>query len=69
MASEPARSVGHRPSGADIGTAPRILVLAESLPYPTLKGGDLRTWQNVNALAGFARVGVFGLCSNDSRRV
>ena len=46
----------------------RVLVLAESLPYPTLKGGDLRTWQNVNALAAFVRVGVFGLCSNDSRR-
>ena len=46
----------------------RILVLAESLPYPTLKGGDLRTWQNVNALARVARVGVFGLCSNDGRR-
>lgn len=47
---------------------PRVLVLAESLPYPTLKGGDLRTWQNVNALAAVARVGVFGLCSNDRRR-
>ena len=69
MASEPVRSVGLRPSVADVCAAPRILVLAESLPYPTLKGGDLRTWQNVNALAGFARVGVFGLCSNDSRRV
>lgn len=48
---------------------PRVLVLAESLPYPTLKGGDLRNWQNVNALLSFAEVGVFGLCSNDSRRV
>lgn len=47
---------------------PVALVLAESLPYPTLKGGDLRTWQNVNALAAIARVGVFGLCSNDRRR-
>ena len=46
---------------------PRVLVLAESLPYPTLKGGDLRTWQNVNALASVADVGVFGLCSNDRR--
>lgn len=46
----------------------RILILAESLPYPTLKGGDLRTWQNVNALSSFAEVGVFGLCSNDIRR-
>jgi polysaccharide biosynthesis protein PslH len=43
-------------------------VLAESLPYPTLKGGDLRNWQNVSALASFAEVGVFGLCSNDVRR-
>jgi glycosyltransferase involved in cell wall biosynthesis len=68
MASEPALSVGHRGPAADVRTTPRILVLAESLPYPTLKGGDLRTWQNVNALAGFAQVGVFGLCSNDSRR-
>jgi glycosyltransferase involved in cell wall biosynthesis len=47
---------------------PRVLVLAESLPYPTLKGGDFRTWQNVNATAGFARVSVFGICSNDRRR-
>lgn len=47
---------------------PRVLVLAEALPWPTLKGGDLRTWQNVNALAGCATVGVFGLCSNDARR-
>lgn len=47
---------------------PRVLVLAESLPYPTLKGGDHRTWRNVNALASFADVGVFGLCSNDVRR-
>lgn len=46
----------------------RVLVIAESLPYPTLKGGDHRTWQNVNALAGFGRVAVFGLCSNDRRR-
>lgn len=49
-------------------TAPTLLVLAESLPYPTLKGGDLRTWQNINALATCGRVGVFGLCSNDRRR-
>lgn len=47
---------------------PRILVLAESLPYPTVKGGDLRTWQHVNALAACSEVGVFGLCSNDARR-
>jgi glycosyltransferase involved in cell wall biosynthesis len=45
-----------------------VLVLAESLPWPTLKGGDLRTWQNVNALSAGASVGVFGLCSNDARR-
>jgi polysaccharide biosynthesis protein PslH len=49
-------------------TLPRVLVLAESLPWPTLKGGDLRTWQNINALAGRMLVGVFGLCSNDTRR-
>jgi glycosyltransferase involved in cell wall biosynthesis len=52
-----------------IGPAmPRILVLSESLPFPTLKGGDLRTWQHINGLAAFADVGVFGLCSNDPRR-
>ena len=50
------------------GTPLRVLVVSESLPYPPLKGGDLRTWQNVNGLADFARVGVFGLCSNDNRR-
>jgi polysaccharide biosynthesis protein PslH len=43
-------------------------VLAESLPYPVLKGGDHRNWQNVNVLASMAHVGVFGLCSNDRRR-
>lgn len=43
-------------------------MLAESLPYPTLKGGDLRTWQNINALASCTRVGIFGFCSNDRRR-
>ena len=42
-------------------------MLAENLPYPTLKGGDLRSWQNVNALMGIGQVGVFGLCSNDLR--
>lgn len=47
---------------------PRILVLAESLPYPTVKGGDLRTWQHLNALAACGRAGIFGLCSNDGRR-
>lgn len=44
------------------------MVVAESLPWPTLKGGDLRTWQNVNALGAIADVGVFGVCSNDGRR-
>jgi glycosyltransferase involved in cell wall biosynthesis len=48
--------------------SPRVAVLAESLPWPTLKGGDLRTWQNVHALSGCSEVGVFGLCSNDRRR-
>jgi polysaccharide biosynthesis protein PslH len=48
---------------------PRILVLAESLPYPTLKGGDFRNWQNLNALAPCAEVGIVGLCSNDRRRM
>ena len=47
---------------------PTVLLLAESLPYPALKGGDLRNWQHVNTLACCARVGVFGLCSNDRRR-
>ena len=45
----------------------RTLIIAENLPYPTLKGGDLRTWQNVNALMRIGEVGVFGLCSNDPR--
>jgi glycosyltransferase involved in cell wall biosynthesis len=43
-------------------------VIAENLPYPTFKGGDLRNWQNVNALMKIGEVGVFGLCSNDTRR-
>jgi glycosyltransferase involved in cell wall biosynthesis len=55
-------------AAGEAGALPRLLVLAESLPWPALKGGDLRTWQNVNALAGAACVGVFGLCSNDARR-
>ena len=63
------RSAPRAPASRGSGPArPRVLVLAESLPYPTLKGGDLRTWQNVNALASVADVGVFGLCSNDRRR-
>jgi glycosyltransferase involved in cell wall biosynthesis len=45
----------------------RTLVIAEALPYPTYKGGDLRNWQNVTALANLGEVGVFGLCSNDQR--
>ena len=43
-------------------------MLAESLPWPPLKGGDLRNWQNLHALSASACVGVFGLCSNDGRR-
>lgn len=43
-------------------------MLAESLPWPPLKGGDLRNWQNLHALSATTCVGVFGLCSNDSRR-
>ena len=42
-------------------------MLAENLPYPTFKGGDLRNWQNLNALRRVGDVGVFGLCSNDRR--
>ena len=44
------------------------LVLAEALPFPTFKGGDVRTWQNLNALAKVGPTGIFGLCSNDQRR-
>src|SRR6476620_3690808 len=43
-------------------------MLAENLPFPTFKGGDLRNWQNLNALSRLGEVGVFGLCSN-ARRV
>jgi polysaccharide biosynthesis protein PslH len=46
----------------------RTLIVAENLPYPTFKGGDLRNWQNLNALGRMGQVGVFGLCSNDHRR-
>jgi glycosyltransferase involved in cell wall biosynthesis len=42
-------------------------MLVENLPYPTFKGGDLRNWQNLNALGRVGQVGVFGLCSNDRR--
>jgi glycosyltransferase involved in cell wall biosynthesis len=45
----------------------RTLVIAEALPYPTFKGGDLRVWQNINGLMKVGQVGVFGLCSNDQR--
>jgi glycosyltransferase involved in cell wall biosynthesis len=48
-------------------TTPRILIIAEALPYPTYKGGDLRNWQNANGLAKIGEVGIFGLCSNDHR--
>ena len=44
------------------------LIVAESLPFPAAKGGDLRTWQNLNALASVVPAGVFGLCANDGRR-
>jgi glycosyltransferase involved in cell wall biosynthesis len=67
MVTEPARVPSERGVRGASGRVPRVLVLAESLPIPTVKGGDLRAWQNVNALAKFARVGVFGLCSNDTR--
>jgi len=48
--------------------APVVLLVAESLPYPMVKGGDYRNWQHLNTLADCARVGVFGICSNDTRR-
>jgi polysaccharide biosynthesis protein PslH len=46
----------------------KTLVIAENLPYPAFKGGDLRNWQNINSLIHTSQVGVFGLCSNDRRR-
>lgn len=62
----------YRGDGADSDTGTvgvfRTLVISEGLPYPTSKGGDLRTWQNINALMSVGEVGVFGLCSNDARR-
>lgn len=64
--SEPVFLPAPAPAAGD--PRPRLLVLAESLPWPTLKGGDFRTWQNVCALSKWADVGVFGLCSNDTRR-
>ncbi|MGH7929957.1 MAG: hypothetical protein ACREQV_19430, partial [Candidatus Binatia bacterium] len=48
---------------------PRILVIAQNLPYPSFSGMDLRNWQNVNGLLRVGEVGVFGLCSNDIHRV
>jgi polysaccharide biosynthesis protein PslH len=45
----------------------RTLVVAETLPYPTFKGGDLRSWQNINGLTKISRVGVFAACSNGPR--
>src|SRR5262245_1378727 len=48
---------------------PRILLIAQNLPYPTFSGMDLRHWQNVNSLLSIGEVGVFGLCSNDTHRV
>jgi glycosyltransferase involved in cell wall biosynthesis len=48
---------------------PRILLIAQNLPYPTFSGMDLRNWQNVNGLLRVGEVGVFGLCSNDTHRV
>src|SRR2546422_8368103 len=49
-------------------TSLKTLVITENLPYPALKGGDLRNWQNINSLIHTSQVGVFGLCSNDRRR-
>ena len=40
-------------------------MIAESLPYPPLKGGDLRSWQNVNGLTAVSEVGVYGLWSKN----
>jgi glycosyltransferase involved in cell wall biosynthesis len=45
----------------------RTLVIAEGLPYPAFRGGDLRIWQHVKALEAVSQVGVFGVCSNDHR--
>jgi glycosyltransferase involved in cell wall biosynthesis len=33
-----------------------------------VKGGDYRNWQHLNTLTDCARVGIFGICSNDTRR-
>jgi polysaccharide biosynthesis protein PslH len=48
-------------------TSFRTLVIAEGLPYPPLVGKDLRNWQNICGLSSISQVGVFGICSNDSR--
>jgi glycosyltransferase involved in cell wall biosynthesis len=45
----------------------RTLVIVDGLPYPAFIGKDLRNWQNICGLGSVSRVGVFGLCSNDSR--
>jgi len=47
----------------------RTLIIAESLPYPPLKGGDLRSWQNVNGLVTIGEVGVFGVWSKNFCKV
>lgn len=44
-------------------------MIAESLPYPPLKGGDLRSWQNINGLTRISEVGVFGIWSDGFRKV
>jgi glycosyltransferase involved in cell wall biosynthesis len=41
----------------------RSLVLATRLPHPPRGGGDLRSWEMVNALASLGEVAVFGLRS------
>ena len=69
MRNPEAISGGSGINASTAGRRPRVVVVAESLPWPALKGGDLRTFQNVDALASFADVAVFGLCSNDSRRL
>jgi glycosyltransferase involved in cell wall biosynthesis len=59
-------------NGGELGqvamNGPRILVILQNLPYPAFSGVDLRNWQNVSNLIGAGRVGVFGLCSNDTCR-
>lgn len=45
----------------------RTFLIAETLPYPTLSGMDLRNLQNINGLLRCGEIGVFGLNSNDPR--